>query len=69
MEMSKDEVHDIKNQLAIAIGMIELVIRYLSKDPVDKVKITDRLDKSLIAMKKANEFLENKKDNETPSDE
>jgi hypothetical protein len=61
MELNGDEVHDLKNQLAIAIGMVELVVKYMGREPLDKIKINDKLEKSLLAMKKANNYLDGKK--------
>lgn len=62
MNLSRDEAHDLKNQLAIAIGMVEISIKYTSKDPIDLVKIKDKMEKSLSALRKINDFLETKKD-------
>lgn len=62
MEFNREEAHDLKNQLAIAIGMVEISIKYMSKDPVDMVKIGDKMNKSLVALRKINAFLETKKD-------
>jgi hypothetical protein len=62
MELTRDEAHDMKNQLAIAIGMVEISIKYLTRDPVEVAKISEKLGKTLIALRKTNAFLETKKD-------
>jgi hypothetical protein len=61
MQFSKEEAHDLKNQLAIAMGMVEISLKYLSKTPIDISRITEKLDKAMIALKKINGFIESKK--------
>jgi hypothetical protein len=61
MNFNQEEAHDLKNQLAIAIGMVEISIRYTAKDPVDIAKIKDKMEKTLAALQKINHFLESKK--------
>jgi hypothetical protein len=64
MDFNRDETHDLKNQLAIAIGMVEISVKYLSKQPADLPKISDKMEKTLVALKKINSMFEAKKDSD-----
>jgi hypothetical protein len=63
MQLTRLDVHELKNQLAISIGMIELVQKMLNRDgkEAELQKIIDRLEKALTAQKKLLDFFENSK--------
>jgi hypothetical protein len=50
--LTREYFHDIKNHLAIAIGMTDLTLRTLKKDPsqIDVQKIIDRGEKTALAL-------------------
>jgi two-component sensor histidine kinase len=52
--LTREDYHDIKNQIAIALGMTDLTLRSLKKDPskLDAQKIMDRSEKSLKALER-----------------
>lgn len=62
MNISRKEVHDIKNQLSISIGLIELVIKKLKKnEALDLPNLIERLEKCATATHSVNQFFEDKK--------
>ena len=60
MNIESSKAHDLKNQLAISIGMIELIQKMILRDgkELDLNKLSDRLERSIIAQKKLQEFFE-----------
>lgn len=60
MELDRKDIHDIKNQLAISIGMVELVQKMILRDgkEADFAKINERLEKALGAQQKLQNFFE-----------
>jgi hypothetical protein len=66
MELDRKEVHDIRNQLAISIGMVELAIKMLVRDgkEADLAKITERLEKSIAAQQKLKGIFETPEPNQ-----
>jgi hypothetical protein len=61
MDLSQEEVHDIRNQIAVAAGAVELSIIYTTRDPVDILKLVDMLEKSLAAIRKIDDFFNTRK--------
>ncbi len=60
MELERKDIHDIKNQLAISIGMVELAQKMILRDgkEADFTKLNERLDKALMAQRKLQDFFE-----------
>lgn len=62
MEFSRKDIHDIKNQISITIGLNEIVIKKLKKaDLQDLPGLIDRLERSHAAAQSVIEFIEEKK--------
>ena len=68
MEIDRKDIHELKNQLAISMGMIELGMKMIARDEknVDLSKLDERLNKSLEAQKKILEFINSLKKPEPP---
>ncbi len=60
MTIERSDLHDLKNHLAISIGMNELVIKIIQRDDVrtDFLKIIEKLEKSLSAQKKIQDYFD-----------
>lgn len=60
MELQRKDLHEIRNLLAIGIGMVELTQRMVLRDGanLDIQKLKVRLDKSLDAQRKINNLFE-----------
>lgn len=54
MMLTREDCHDLKNQLAIAFGMTEMTIRALEKkdQPLDVAKAIERQKKVIAALEK-----------------
>ena len=59
MKIDRSDLHDLKNHLAISIGMNEIVIKIIQRDGIhtDFQKIIEKLEKSLKAQKKIQDYL------------
>ena len=68
MELERQDVHDIRNQLSISIGMLDLIQKSLTRDgrEVDLSKLSDRIEKSILAQKKLLQFFEGNKSTKEP---
>ncbi|MEY4617566.1 MAG: hypothetical protein RJB66_2526 [Pseudomonadota bacterium] len=68
MEIDRKDIHELKNQLAISMGMIELGMKMIARDQqnVDLSKLDERLNKSLEAQKKILDYLNSLKKPEPP---
>ncbi len=60
MPVERKVIHEVKNQLSISIGLVELSLKAATKDGanVDLTKIIDRLERALIAQRKLQEIFE-----------
>ena len=60
MSVERKVIHEVKNQLSISIGLVELSLKAAIKDgaDVDVTKIIDRLERALVAQRKLQEIFE-----------
>ncbi len=60
MPVERKVIHEVKNQLSISIGLVELSLKAATKDGanVDIAKIIDRLERAMIAQRKLQEIFE-----------
>lgn len=72
--MSTDErhfLHDLSNPVAIAVGMVEILLKQADRDPNPDPKRIERLNKTLEALQRAVQLLENRRkalETEKPSE-
>lgn len=62
IQISSDEVHDLKNILAVSMGMLEISTKLIDRDPqgVDTAKLREKIQKSYEALQRIEEFIRNK---------
>lgn len=54
MELQREDVHDIRNQLSISLGMVDIVLRLIERNGpnLDLEVVKERLQQSVAAQKK-----------------
>ena len=69
MQIERKDVHELKNYLAVGIGMLELAQKIIQREgkEADLQKVQERIEKSIFAQKKILDLLNSLK--RDPSEE